>query len=709
MSKHRREFSWRRAGAVVLGAIAVPVLLILIFAGNVLFGLRSDARVDGTVGGLALHHPVQILRDARGIPHIRAADEHDMYFAQGYVEGSDRLFQMDLTRRYVTGTLAEVLGGAALASDEAQRAVPIADIVAAQWKALSPRDRAALEAFGDGINAAMEREPAPVEFRILFYHMKPWAPQDSLAVGMATVLDLTDTWDDIAPRDRTWRKKGAAAYAALHPLTDPCYDAPLLDGLSKISDAPKCAAQTASATDARAPIGSNEWGAGAARTTTGRALLANDPHLSLRIPGVWYLIDMQAPGFHAAGAAFPGTPGVILGHDDAVAWGSTNATVASLSVYDAPQKLEARYWKDETFDVRFGRPVTRSYYRTPTEFGVHLGDTRFALVRWDAYAHPVSPVVTFDALDRARSIADAQRAFDIYPGPTQNFEFADATGAVGYRLAGRIPDDPAWARYVHEAQDLRTSYGIVPVARLPRLAPSRDAVVWTSNNKMYGSGYPLRLNPEFAPPYRAYRVAQLLHDRPKYDVEYFRRMQLDTLSLPERDLARYFGAKQTAGWDGRMSPDSTAATYAAAERIAATGRHNQAMSRVLIAGRKHAVPRTVVDAPAVPWGTAGQVRVKHPLAALGLSFLNGTAFPGDGDAFTIHVQSSGTSQSFRAVWDVGDWDAGGIVIPQGESGRPALPHYTDGAAVWLSGALVPLPYSDAAVERATVSRETLTP
>ncbi len=712
MSRRSGKLSWRRPAAILLGALAVPVLLVLIFIGNVFFGMHAVARTDGTVSGLALHKPVQILRDGRGVPHIRANDEHDLFFAQGYVEGSDRLFQMDLTRRFITGTLAEVLGAPALASDESERAIPIAQIVAAQWAALPQRTRANLTAFSDGINAAIEREPTPVEFRILFYHPKPWTPQDTLAVGMATVLDLTDTWDDIAPRDRDWRSKGAKAFGALHPLTDPCYDAPVLAGLAKISDAPKCAAQLASALDTRIPIGSNEWAAGGAHTATGRALLANDPHLRLGIPGVWYLIDLEAPGIHVAGAAFPGTPGVVLGHNDRIAWGSTNGTVASLSVYDAPQNLAKNGWHDETYDVRFGKPVTQQVYRTATEFGVRLSDTRFVLVRWDAFTHPRSPIATFDALDRAKDLGAAQRALDIYPGPTQNFELADAGGRVGYRLAGVIPDDPAWARYIHPATDLAHPYPNVPDPKLPRVAPARDAIVWTSNNKVYANGYPLRLSPEFAPPYRAYRVAQMLHAHQRYDLDYFRRMQLDTLSIPERELVRYNDEGAYRSWDGRMSPGSKIATYATLERIAATDRHNQAMPRVLIARRDGAhrgsYPTPVLET-LQPWGIAGAVQVKHPLAALGLSFLNGTRFPGNGDAFTVHVQGSGTSQSFRAVWDVGNWDAGGIVIPQGESGQPGSPHYTDGANDWLAGNLVALPYSAAAVDRATRATETLSP
>ncbi len=687
-----------RGGAVLLLVVVVALAL---FAGNVVIGMHAVSPTGGVVSSLALTAPVEVRRDERSVPHIRARNEHDMFFAQGYVEASDRLFQLDLLRRFVYGQLSEVLGPAVFSADEDARVVPVAAIVERQWEGLHPRDRAILQAFSDGVNAAMQRESTPVEFRLLMYRPSPWRPQDSLAVGFATVLDLTDSWDDVADRD-----------GKRLPLSDPCYDAPVTAGLAHIANAKHCVTTEAGFINqfvhARPPLGSNEWAAGGAHTVSGRALLANDPHLRLQIPGVWYLIDMQAPGYHVAGATLAGTPGVILGHNDRVAWGATNGTVASLSVFHAPANLDPRAWQTETFHVRFGGTRTERYYRTPRLFGVKVKGNRFVVVDWRAYNHPQSPLLAFDGLDRATSIEGGLRALRAYPGPTQNFELADTSGRVAYALAGSIPHDPLWARGIHPASDLSKTYAPLAFDALPHVAASRDAVVWTSNNKMYGAGYPYQLSPQFAPPYRAYRVATLLRDRARYDVTYFARMQMDTLSIPEHELASYFPGLRA--WDGRFSPDSRAATAAYRLRLQLVAQDGGLM-RGLTAARKTRTATAHLRVPAspAPWGTAGAVTVKHPLAALGFSFLNGTTFAGDGDAFTVRVQNYGFSQSFRAVWDVGNWDAGGITIPQGESGEPGSRYYTDEAADWVAGRLSPLPFSETAVDRATVEQQTLQP
>jgi penicillin G amidase len=699
----------RRPLRIAAYALGVIVLLALVYCVNVALGMRAAARVEGTISGVGVRQPVTILRDARGVPHIIAHDEHDLFFAEGYVEGSDRLFQMDITRRAVEGRLAEVFGRAALAADERARIVPVERIARIQWKRLSRRARQDLRAFADGVNAAMRTQPLPVEFRLLLYRPQPWRPRDSLVTSFAIVLELTDTWNDVAARDTGGNMR---RYKALHPLTDPCYDAPVLEGLARISESRHCLAMLADVRNRVMP-GSNAWASGAAHTLTQRALLANDPHLPPGIPGIWYLVDLRFPGYHVAGATIAGIPGVLLGHNDAIAWGASNGSTASLSIFYPPAHLDAADWVDETIHVRFRPSVHVKYYRGVREFGATLRSGRFVLVRWQAYENPISAFSTFDALDRARSLDDALRALRTYPGPTQNFVIADISGRVAYQLAGDVPDDPAWARYIHPPSDLVQNYSDVPFDRLPRIAPSRDAIIWTSNNKMYGAGYPYRLSPEFSPPYRAYRVAQLLKARSRYDVAYFAAMQMDTLSLPERDLAKLLRLP----WDGRFVPGSKpAATVRWIRRLNVHG--TQAMSAFMMRVRERLRSDTKPFAPrpdtspaptVAPWGIVGALTMKNPLAGVGIRFLNGTTFPGDGDAFTIHVQTQGLSQSFRAVWDVDNWDAGGITLPQGESGEPGSGHYTDEAADWLAGRLMPLPYSRAAVEAAARERLTLLP
>ena len=708
---------------LVVVAVALAAIGVLAFAAYVAIGMRAHARDVGIVSGLRVHSPVTIARDDRGVPHVLAGNLHDLFFAQGYAEGSDRLFQMDLLRRYILGDLSEVYGAAALASDEKERAVPVAAMVQKQWLGLDFASREIFGAFSDGVNAAIAREPLPVEFRILAYRPRPWTPQDSLAVAMVTVLDLIDDWNSVEARDTAYRAGGLALLRARFPFTDPCYDAPVMAGLGAIAPGPSCKRNVAALlrvlADARPPVGSNEWAAGADRTAHHRALLANDPHLALQIPGVWYLIDLRAPGFHVAGATLPGTPSIVLGHNENLAWGATDGTVTSLSVFNPPASLDANAWQTERFHVRFRADETKRYYRAAHAFGVTTKNGRFVLVRWSAYDDPVSPAVTFLRLNAAATIEQATAALAAFPGPTQNFVLADTSGRTAYALAGQIPDDPARGRWFHPAADLQKNYPAFPFARLPKVAPSTSAVVWTANNKMYGSGYRLELSPQFAPPYRAYRIAQLLRARRVYDVAYFERMQLDVLSLAERELARDLAPAMgrsdaaigaaLAGWDGEMTGDSTTATVINGLRLQLTDRHTGRMPTLLSAGVTGDALRGIVPPSPAPWRIAGAVPVLHAFSSLGINLLDGTTLPGNGDALTLHVQYSGYSQSFRAVWEVGNWDAGGITLPQGESGEPGSGHYTDEADAWVSGRLWPLPFSDAAVARTTLRRETLLP
>lgn len=684
--------------------VAIAALFLLAYSVNAALGMNARAQTSGTIAGLGLRAPVEIVRDNRGIPHIRAKNEHDMFFAQGYAQAQDRAFQMDLLRRFVDGELAEILGGVALQADESARALPVRALVAKQWERLTPQEQADFTAFSDGVNAAFAREPRAVEFRLLMYTPKPWTPQDSLAVGFATVLDLADGWNDIA--DRIGRKVA---------LSDPCYDAPTVAGLARMADPKRCDRNVALAPlfdDHRDPIGSNDWATGAAKNTTGRALVANDPHLNLRIPGPWYMIDMQSPGYHAAGVVLAGIPGVILGHNDHIAWGATNGTTTAMSLFEMPNNIDSSKYQTETFHVRFGADQTNRYYRTATEFTEAIklrGAARDVLVRWSAYSDPISPIATFDQLDRAQTLDEATKALRLYTGPTQNFVVGDTSGRAMYHLAGPVPNDPLWGNAIHPTSDLTKTYPLIPFDALPNVAPSRDAVVWSANAKMYGAGYRYRLSGQFAPPYRAYRIAQLLRAKSKYDVDYFHAMQLDTLSVAELDLAQHFSAFK--GWDGRFSPDSTQASAMFVLRSNLVKQFDTfADAMVAIRAKPSLLAAIAPQASPEPWGVAGAAPVLHPLAALGFRFLNGRSLPGNGDAHTLRcLKKAGSSQSYRAVWDVGNWDAGGMSLPEGESGAPGSGHYTDQANDWIAGKLVAFPYSDAAVDAAASDRLSLTP
>jgi penicillin G amidase len=770
-------------GFTALGVLVPLLAAVLIYVGYVWIGTANGtARTSGTIAGLGLHAPVRVMRDARGVPHIRAASVHDAAFAQGYVTGADRLFQIDITRRFVLGTLSEMFGSSTMQADQDARIVDVRRIVDAEYAHLSPADRDTFQAYADGVNAAAAHESVPPEYRALLYHFVPWRPQDSLAVGFAIVLDLTDSWYNVIARDAVEREVGPRATAAFFSLTDPAYDVPTAGGrpvtlppLPALDGAHAPAAVAWDGESMHDVLGSNEWAAGAQRTATGRALLANDPHLVRRIPGIWHLVEISAPGEHVAGAAIAGVPGVVLGHNAQLAWGSTNADVVSARVYSesfsnnesthylAGAKTVAAAVRHETFNDRFGAPREHDYLATRHGYVIETtGIVRHAL-QWNITPDSPSPVAAFLALDRASTIEAGMRALAAYPGPSQNFTLAQTDGRVAYTIAGGIPNDPAWGLSVGSGALPATPLKFVPFAQLPHVAPARNALAISSNNVAYGAGYPYRLGAYFSAPYRAAEITRRLRAQPKIDVATSRAIQADTTSLAEAELARLCvaalhasGADREpnvapayaalASFDGRFDPASRGATVIQRVRFVATrdliASHLSAATAggylsdgpgfvtlmralrerprgwfphddpqaFLVAAVRSTV--TLFGGPAAvttPYGTAYAVVAQHPFASFNVHFWDAPAFPGSGGSYAPQVQAIALGQSFRAVWDVGAWDAGGIDLPLGESGEPGSPHYTDVVAAWLRHDLTPLPFSDAAVERAATTTLTLAP
>lgn len=774
---------------LVLAAAAGLGLLIVLAAAYVLYvydGVRAGAPdQQGVVSGLGVVAPVRIVRDARGFPHVTARNEHDLFFAEGYLQGCDRLFQLDVYRRLVAGRLSEIFGSLTLASDEAARTYDVAGLVADQERLLSPRLHANAQAFADGINAAIRARPLPPEFRALVYRPQIWTVRDVLTASFSTVLALTDSWNDVLMRSDVYDELGDAGMRAFFPITDPVYDSPAMGSRPALVPPlpaldvrfPQSSGQVISATD-WSGSGSNNFTAGAARTVTGRALLANDPHLALHIPGVWYVADLEAPGIHVAGATLAGAPGIILGHNAHIAWGATNGTVATVRVYrerfrsaTSDEYLAGTRWlhathRTERFLVRFKGSVDLDYLRTRHGFVfASRGTLRYAAA-WTADLDRRSAFAAFDGLDRAQSASDAMQVLSRYPGPPQNFVLADDKGNAGYVLAGDIPVDSAWGRWAHDGPTSGTpGADYVPFGSLPAVTPSRTAVAFTANDRVYGARYPYRLSAEFEPPYRAARIKAQLSSKRRYDIGDFSSIQADVLSLPERDLARAAVAAlrrasvrgdadlaraqaALASFDGRMGASSRGAVYVWALRETATAKlvrmhldpnlaqayldDNSAYDMTvlvralrerpsgwvprddydgfLVAALRDAIAllrkKNLLDAD---WGKARARVALHPFAAFGFHGWDGPSFPGNGSAFSPHVQGVNVTQSFRAVWDVGNWNAGGLVIPLGESGQPGNRHYRDLAGQWLGGALEPLPFGPSAVARSATETLDLRP
>ena len=744
----------------LIGACSLLGLIVVAVLGYVAFVLVATqtavARVDGELHLAGLHAPVTIARDERGVPHFRARDEHDLFFAQGYVEGADRLFQMDLLRHYVAGRLAEWIGAPAIASDREHRFYNIPAVADTVYHRAGAHERMVVDAFADGINAAAANEPLPPEYRALFLRFEPWRPQDAYVGGMATALELVDDGTLIPWRDRIRKTLGPKGADAFYPIGDPRYDAPVMPG-ARLAIAPLPALpgplRTAQSEphDDRAAIGSNDWAVGGAHVRGGRAVLANDPHLRLQIPGVWYLFEAAAPGLHIAGGSLAGTPGVILGHNAAIAWGVTNGNTSAMRVWYSSGALRERR---ERIRVRFGADVIDVEHdsdRGPV-FGSYVLD-------WDELRNPRSPLLGFLELDRAGSIDAAMRALRAYPGPTQNFVFADRDGRVAYRMGGDVISDGDWGLRVLAPAGPAPAPHVVPFAQMPSVAAARDAVVFTANNRPFAAGYPYRLAAAFTAPLRAFEIERRLRAAEAASPggiapETIGAIQDDLASPGEAELAadalaaarRHPGAPADmlaalTAFDGRIDAASPGATAVVVLRRTALGMLvSQHLDRdeaqayyadsidfsvllralrerprgwverddydaFLVAALVRA--RAAIGGATIPaFGSYAGWTVQHPLASLGFALWNGPHFTGRGGSFAPAVQWNGHSQSFRALWIAGDWDAGGIDIPSGESGEPGSPHYRDLGARWEARTRTALPFSDAAVRTAT--RHTLT-
>jgi penicillin amidase len=746
----------------------------------VMYASRAGvARTEGTERGIPVEGPVTIARDGRGVPHIRAGSVHDFFVAEGYAMASDRLFQMDLTRRYVDGRLAEVLGKPLLPVDRRMRRYGIRELATRVYASMNPDERTMLAAFADGINAAAERQPTPPEYRALLFRFEPWQPEDALAVGFATVLDLDDKPDDVIVRDDVHAILGQAGIDALYPLTDPKYDVPTngrprgaianLPPLRGVRQGDYTAVSDAAAEE-RPPTGSNGWVAGADRTTVGKAVLANDPHLDLGIPGIWYLVEGSAPGLHVGGAALAGTPGVTLGHNEHLAWGVTAGETAAMHVVrestrGTDELLESKRWvharhRHEKIGVRFGGTVDADVLESDRGVVLFRDNGVAYLMDWRMRRQPISTLTPFSTLLRARTAAEGVAAMRVLPEPALNVILADDAGRVAYHFAGGVPLEPSWGRWATDGDAPQPAYSTFDSA--PHIDPSRNALIVTANNRADGDGSP-RLAPFWPPPYRAYEIRRALTAAAdasgKLSPDALAAEQRDATSPAEREFADLVLAAATRkhaesdtslapvlsalrSFDGTMTSESRGASAVVSLRRDMLGtiavQHLPAwlapsypptspgFEVVLRALRER--PRGWVqsddyDAFAVAslhrvaaafkgevprFGTYAAQPLKHALAPFGFKLWNGPTMPGRGGSFAPAVQWNGHAQSFRAVWIAGDWDRGTIDVDAGESGEPGSPHYTDQNANWVNFTRTPLPFSDEAVRAATKSTMTLT-
>lgn len=582
-------------------------------------------QTDGDLEVAGLEGAVQIARDRWGVPHVRAGSVRDAFFAQGFCLGQERTWQLELYRHMAHGRSAALLNAGLLRIDRLNRRMGYGRDAAAEWEEQSDDARMILQAYADGVNAALAAGPKPLEFHRLDHEMAAWSPIDSLAILKMVSANLH--WSMKISNAKLAAKHGAEAALALIP------DVPGEGALITPAGASWANGRHAWEDELLAfgaepgmrrggADGSNCWVIDGAHTASGFPLVCGDPHLSLSVPAQWYLMHIECGEFTVAGPCSPGYPGpVYYGHNRRVAWAMTHAQGDRWDVYreritvgpapTAEFRGEQRPLRrrDEQIEVRGGGAVTETVWETehgPVVQGDPTTDEEVLAARFAL----TEPCRDFDALlpiFRAQTIEAARPGFQRYESISGNFCFADRGGGIGYQYTGRTPRRPAALTPVPGWDGSHEWSGGVPADELPQETNPECGVIITANNRTTTAEYPNYLS-WTQTPFRADRLRELLSGRGDWTAEEMAAIQADQTSLSARRLASCAAAAPggsaavqelqalLADWDARLARDSAAALvyHELCEQIA------------------RRTVRRFFDAPErIPAGTADERRIIH--------------------------------------------------------------------------------------------------
>jgi penicillin amidase len=737
---------------------------------------------------------VTVRRDARDIPYIKAKNDADLYFMQGYQTARDRLWQMDLMRRLARGETAEIFGNAALEQDKRWRRFAFGSVANDSLANLSPELRAALNDYARGVNAyiaTLADKQLPVEFQILQYRPRQWSPTDTIVVGKILADALSTTWqndllrasliqslpkdkladaeNEITPYDVVLYGKDTAKPAGL--ASAPAVSRELLASAEKDARIREegLAMVGLYAEDLAA---SNNFVVSGKRTVDGKPILENDPHLQPAAPGIWYMIHLNSPTMRVAGVTFPGVPGVVLGHNEFIAWGATNVGPDVQDLYaetfnDKDDVKTSSGWtaarlRHETIAVRPNplSPQTTNvvvdYIDTPHGPIISEdGGKKYAL-KWTALDPKNQEFEAFFQLNRARDWNDFQKALRTYGGATQNFIYADVKGNIGWYAAGRIP--------IRRVGDGRVPYdgsttdgdwvGYIPFEELPHLYNPPNGIIVTANQRIVGTDYKYTsIGRDVASPFRARMIYDDLTKKPKITMDDARDAEYEVYNIPLANLAKAIVSRNAASpetlevlknWDGRMTVDARGPVlmneirgclsdriandnkpvpqFIIRDRILETAIRNEdkkwlpngvssyaeLMTACDATARAALQKRMGADPTAWTWGKLFQSRFPHPLAVAPLIGMQ-FATPVVPLDGSGNTPNVGSGVSMRFITSPGNWDVTRHVIPLGESGDPKSPHFKDQFDAWRTGTPMIFPFSKQAVEKAAIGSTVYAP
>jgi penicillin G amidase len=567
--RHNAVLMYRRISVFLLGAFIVVMSTaqrapksVDVSARDILSPIHGNLVVPG------LKQPVNVLRDRWGVAHIYAENQHDLFFAQGFVAAQDRLFQMEMWKRAGQGRLAEVLGPSAVERDINARLLRYRGNMKAEYESYSPDTEAILSAFADGINAEIRSLTAksglglPIEFQLAGFQPEPWKPQDCLN-RMAAFAMTGNAFSEL--RDAALIAKLGVQKASAVLSLDPKVTLDPAAGVDFGGLSPSLL-KNLIGSDARIEFpsdgrqGSNDWTISGRLTSTGKPILANDPHRVMALPSLRYMVHLVAPGWDVIGAGEPGLPGIAVGHNQHIAWGFTifgldqqDLYIEDLNPQDPLQYKTAHGWarmqvEHENIAVR-GKPPVEVNLKFTRHGPVLWQDGKRALaLRWVGAEPGTAGYLASLAVDRATDWKEFEDAMQRWKVPSENIVYADTAGNIGEHSTGLAPLRKNWTGLLPVpgataggAADYEWS-GFVPNSELPHSFNPPTGFVATANHKMIPENYPYNVGFEWAPPVRVHRIEEVISgirdSGKKITLDDMEKLQTDVVSLVARQLVK---------------------------------------------------------------------------------------------------------------------------------------------------------------------------
>lgn len=582
--------------------LLIILIVLLLAAVGVLNSIRKGAIpvYEGTIEIDGIGQKTEVWFDERGMPHIYAATEKDLYFATGYLMARERLWQMDLIRRATRGTLSEIFGKEYVETDLFLRSLCMTEKSKILLSGTAPEILEAIQDYCNGVNRYIEMQgkKLPPEFRILRYKPDQWTPEDVTNIIGYMGWDLaSSTLSEDLFNYRLISRLGEEAAEKIIPdwKATSSYVYP---GFTLDEELLREAGEFISSGIKLNKLGitsfsgSNNWAVTGTRTETGMPLLSNDMHLGLNAPGIWMQLHQVVPGkLDVTGVAVPGQPFIVSGHNEKIAWGMTNLMVDDIDLFreqtdtarpgtylfnGSYREMEKR---EEIINIKGGTSETRTLWfthRGPVISSMRGINEATLSMRWSGYDLS-DEIYTVYHLNRASSWDEFRDAISRFRSISQNFVYADTEGNIGLNTGGGIPVRPGHGTMIRDGStDAHDWTGYVPFSQLPYTFNPESGFVSSANNKTVSDDYPYYVATSFAMPYRINRIRDMIGERDTLSIENFRQMVTDQKSWYASMLVPvilqaipfdtvYVGATGVAQdllekWDFVMSPDSEAAT-----------------------------------------------------------------------------------------------------------------------------------------------------